>query len=56
MMDGAHGQQVVIDFDNNKIITAHSVERHYDYCSLIYLQLNPDTSKKPVNERPVYTC
>ena len=53
MMDGAHGQQVVIDFDNNKIITAHSVERHYDYYSLIYLQLNPDTSKKPVNERPV---
>ena len=53
MMDGAHGQQVVVDFDNNKIITAHSVERHYDYYSLIYLQLNPDTSKKPVNERPV---
>lgn len=53
MMDGAHGQQVVIDFDNHKIITAHSVERHYDYYSLIYLQLNSDTSKKPVNERPV---
>ena len=31
MMDGAHGQQVVIDFDNNRIITAHSVERRYDY-------------------------
>ena len=52
MMDGAWGQQVVIDFDNNKIITAHSVERHYDYYSLIYLQLNSDTSYKP-NERPV---
>ena len=36
MMDGAHGQQVVIDFDNNRIITAHSVERDYDYNSLIY--------------------
>ena len=42
MMDGAHGQQVVIDFDNNRIITAHSTDRHYDYYSLIYLQLNQD--------------
>ena len=50
MMDGAHGQQIVIDFDNNKIITAHSVERDYDYYSLIYLQLNSDTSYKPFNE------
>jgi len=50
MMDGAHGQQVVIDFDNNKIITAHSVERDYDYYSLIYLQLNSDTSYQPFNE------
>src|SRR6056300_1896953 len=40
MMDGAWGQQVVIDFDNNRIITAHSTDRHYDYYSLIYLQLN----------------
>ena len=31
MMDGAYGQQVVIDFDNNRIITVHSVERNYDY-------------------------
>ena len=30
------GQQVVIDFDNNRIITAHSVERDYDYNTLIY--------------------
>ena len=52
MMDGAHGQQVVIDFDNNKIITAHSVERRYDYYSLIYLQLNSDTTNKS-GERPV---
>ena len=36
MMDGAWGQQVVIDFDNNRIITAHSTDRHYDYYSLIY--------------------
>ena len=49
MMDGAHGQQVVIDFDNNRIITAHSVERRYDYYSLIYLQLEPDTSYRPAN-------
>jgi len=36
MMDGAYGQQVVIDFDNNRIITAHSTDRHYDYYKLIY--------------------
>ena len=36
MMDGAWGQQVVIDFNNNRIITAHSVERDYDYNTLIY--------------------
>ena len=36
MMDGAYGQQVVIDFDNNRIITAHSTDRHYDYYSLVY--------------------
>ena len=54
MMDGFAGQQVVIDFDNNRIITAHSTDRHYDYYSLIYLQLNPDTSYKPneQSERP----
>ena len=49
MMDGAYGQQVVIDFENDKIITAHSTDRHYDYYSLIYLQLNPDLSYKPYN-------
>ena len=36
MMDGFAGQQVVIDFDNNKIITIHSTDRHYDYYSLVY--------------------
>ena len=36
MMDGFAGQQVVIDFDNNRIITAHSTDRHYDYYSLVY--------------------
>ena len=49
MMDGAYGQQVVIDFENNKIITVHSTDRHYDYYSLIYLQLNPDLFYKPNN-------
>jgi hypothetical protein len=48
MMDGAYGQQVVIDFDNNRIITVHSTDRHYDYYSLIYLQLEPDLSYRPV--------
>jgi hypothetical protein len=47
MMDGFAGQQVVIDFDNSRIITAHSTDRHYDYYSLIYLQLNQDLSYKP---------
>ena len=51
MMDGAYGQQVVIDFDNNRIITVHSVERDYDYYSLVYLPLgydhtNYDTANK----------
>jgi hypothetical protein len=46
MMDGAYGQQVVIDFNYNKIITAHSTDRHYDYYSLIYSQLEPDRSFK----------
>ena len=49
MMDGAYGQQVVIDFENNKIITTHSTDRHYDYYSLIYLQLNPDLFYKSNN-------
>ena len=49
MMDGAHGQQIVIDFENNRIITAHSVERRYDYYSLIYLQLKPDLFYKPTD-------
>ena len=39
MMDGFAGQQVVIDFDNNRIITVHSTDRHYDYYSLVYLPL-----------------
>ena len=39
MMDGFAGQQVVIDFDNSRIITAHSTDRHYDYYNLIYLQI-----------------
>ena len=36
MMDGFAGQQVVIDFNNNRIITIHSTDRHYDYYSLVY--------------------
>ncbi len=54
MMDGFAGQQVVIDFDNNRIITAHSTDRHYDYYNLIYSQLEPDISYKPneQSERP----
>ena len=39
MMDGAWGQTIVIDFDNNRIITAHSTDRYYDYHRLIYLLL-----------------
>ena len=51
MMDGAHGQQVVIDFDNNRIITAHSVERNYDYHNLIYVPLGYKIKKKKCGER-----
>ena len=28
--------KVVIDFDNNRIINAHSTDRYYDYHRLIY--------------------
>jgi len=48
MMDGFGGQQVVIDFNKNRIITVHSTDRHYDWYSLVYLQLEPDLSYKPV--------
>ena len=51
MMDGAWGQQVVIDFDNNRIITAHSVERNYDYHKLIYVPLGYKVKPKKCGER-----
>jgi len=51
MMDGAHGQQVVIDFDNNRIITAHSEERNYDYYSLVYVTLGHKVKPKKCGER-----
>ena len=51
MMDGAYGQQVVIDFDNNRIITAHSVERNYDYYSLVYVPLGYKVKPKKCGER-----
>ena len=52
MMDGFAGQQVVIDFENNRIITAHSTDRHYDYYSLVYLPLGykDDGTYKPFNK------
>ena len=31
-----HNHRTIIDFDNNRIITAHSTDRHYDYYKLIY--------------------
>ncbi len=48
MMDGFAGQQVVIDFNKYRIITVHSTDSHYDWYSLVYLQLEPDLSYKPV--------
>ena len=44
MMDGFAGQQVVIDFDNNKIITIHSTDSHYDFYSLVYSVLQDKLS------------
>ena len=52
MMDGAYGQQVVIDFDKNRIITAHSTDRHYDYYSLVYLPLGADGTYTDKNSKP----
>ncbi len=51
MTDGFAGQQVVIDFDNNRIITAHSTDRHYDYYSLVYLPLGYKIKPKKCGER-----
>ena len=51
MMDGAWGQQVVIDFDNNRIITAHSTDRHYDYHKLIYVPLGYKVKPKKCGVR-----
>ena len=39
MMDGFAGQQVVIDFNNNKIITVHSTDLHYDWYEIVYKTL-----------------
>ncbi len=52
MMDGAHGQQLVIDFDNNRIIIIHSEERRYDYYSLVYLALGVDGTYTDENSKP----
>ena len=51
MMDGFAGQQVVIDFDNNRIITVHSTDRHYDYHKLIYVPLGYKVKPKKCGER-----
>ena len=52
MMDGFAGQQVVIDFNNNRIITIHSTDRHYDYYSLVYLALGVEGSYAHKNSKP----
>ena len=52
MMDGFAGQQVVIDFNNNRIITIHSTDRHYDYYSLVYLPLGADSTYTDKNSKP----
>ena len=52
MMDGFAGQQVVIDFNNNRIITIHSTDRHYDYYSLVYLALGVDGTYTDKNSKP----
>ena len=51
MMDGFAGQQVVIDFNNNRIITIHSTDRHYDYYSLVYLVLGVDGTYTDKNSK-----
>ena len=51
MMDGFAGQQVVIDFNNNRIITIHSTDRHYDYYSLVYLPLGADGTYTDKNSK-----
>ena len=45
------GSTVVIDFDNNRIITVHSVERNYDYHKLIYVPLGYKVKPKKCGEK-----
>ena len=38
-MDGFGGQQIIIDFDRQKIIVVHATDRHYNWKKLVYNKL-----------------
>ena len=38
-MDGYGGQQILIDFDKQRIIVLHSVDRHYNWSKIVYKKL-----------------
>jgi len=38
-MSGYGGQNIIIDFDRNKIITVHSTDRHYNWKKIVYKKL-----------------
>ena len=39
-MDGFGGQQLIIDFDKEMIISVASTDRHYDWIEIVYKTLN----------------
>jgi len=41
-MNGLGGQEVIIDFDNNKIITIHSISEHWKWKEIVYKKLKED--------------
>ena len=41
-MDGFAGQQLIIDFDRQRIIQVSSTDLHYDWQNTVYKQLQKD--------------
>ena len=38
-MDGAGGQQLVIDMENNRIVMTNSFDQHYDWKKIVYKKI-----------------
>jgi hypothetical protein len=35
-IDGAGGQQIVLDMENGRVVLVNSVDQHYDWKKLVY--------------------